>query len=108
MQRAKPAETGPWQVEIERRPGKLRGYQQSDREAGYSPEHRDRCGELDRTHIVVRLAVDLLRRRRRWPIEISIKDEKDRREAGDGPQRGMKGKRRIDRFGRSNHAEKGA
>jgi len=38
----------------------------------------------------------------------TIKDEKDGREAGDGAQRGMKGKRRIDRFGSSNHAEKGA
>src|SRR5471032_1418587 len=99
MQRAKPAETGPRQVEIERRPGKLRGYQQPDREAGYSPEHRYRYGELDRTHIVVRLAVDLLRRRRRRPIEISIKDEENRRETGDGTQRCMKGKRRIDRLG---------
>ena len=34
MQRAKPPETRPWQVEIECRPGKLRGDQQPDRESG--------------------------------------------------------------------------
>ena len=47
--------------EIERRPRQLGSDQHSDRKSGDAPDHRHDGGELDRTHIVVGPAVDLLR-----------------------------------------------
>ena len=58
VQRPQAAERDEGEVEIERRKGELERDPQADRESGDAPEHRRDGGELDRPHIVVRLAVD--------------------------------------------------
>ena len=107
VQRPQAAEAGPRQVEIERRPGQLRRDQQPDRETGDPPEHRYDGRELDRTHIVVGPAVDFLRRQRGRAIEVPVQDRKDRRKAGGGAERGVEGKGRVERLGRTDQAKKG-
>ena len=83
VQRPDAAERHPGQIEVERRKGELERRPEPDREAGDAPEHRRDGRELDRAHVVVRLAVDRerrqvrpagrssgrrsRRRRRRWP-----------------------------------------
>ena len=65
VQRTQAAEGGPRQIEIEDRQGELAGDVEADGEAGDAPEHGGDGREFDRAEIVVRLAVDGQRRRRR-------------------------------------------
>ena len=74
MQRPQAAEARPGQVEIQRRPGQLRGDDEAHQESGDTPEHRGNCGELDRPHVVVRTARDLLRRQLGRTIIILVED----------------------------------
>ena len=106
VQRPQAAKAGPWQVEIQRGPGKLRRDQQSDREAGNSPKHRYRSCELDRAEIVIGPAIDFLGRQRGRAVEVAVEDRKGRREAGRGAERGVEGKGCIERLGRAHHAKK--
>src|SRR3954462_9212291 len=98
MQRPKPAQTGPWQIEIERGPGELRGNHQPDGKPGDAPEHRHDGRELDRTEVVVWSAVEFLRRQLQRPVIIAVEDGKERPKAGDAAETRMKGKGGVQRL----------
>ena len=99
VQRPDAAEREPRQVEIEHRKGELERGPEPDREARDAPEHRGDGRELHRPHIVVRLAVDLERRRRGRAIEVPVEDREDGRDAGRPEQKGVEGIFRRVRLG---------
>ncbi len=93
MQRPQPAETGPGQIEIERRPRQLRRDQEPDGKAGDSPEHRHDRGELDRAHIVVGSAIDFLRRQRAGRSKYRLRMTNTAARLATALERSMKGER---------------
>ncbi|MHC2621203.1 hypothetical protein ACVIW2_003235 [Bradyrhizobium huanghuaihaiense] len=107
VQRPQPAELNPGQIEVQRRPGQLRGDDETDEEAGDAPEHRHEGAELDRPHVVVGAAVDLRRRQRRRTLEVAVDDDEHRGQARRRAERRMEGERRVERLGRGDHAEEG-
>ena len=89
VQRAQAAERDPRQIEIEDRKGQFAGDVEADGEAGDAPEHGGDGRELDRAHVVVRLAVDGQRCRLGRAVVVAIDDGEHRRDAGGGEQIGV-------------------
>ena len=92
VQRPDAAEIEPGQIEVERRTGEFERRPQADQESGDAPEHRERGRDLHRAEIVVRPAVDLLRRQLRRPIEVVVEDAEHDRDARRGGEIGVEGK----------------
>ena len=106
MQRADAAETDPWQIEIERRPGELHRRPQPDQEAGNAPEHREHSRDLDRGEIVVRPAVDFLRRRIGRAVEVVIEGAEHHGDARRRGEEAVEREGRILRLGGAYEREK--
>src|SRR3569832_2841307 len=105
MQRPHAAERRPGQIEIQRRPCKLRSDDQPHRKSCDAPNDGcDGC-KLDRPEIVVRTAVDLLRRKFSRTAVISVEDHEAGRETCDAAERCVEREWRIMRARRTAEAD---
>ena len=89
VQRTHPAEIGPRQIKVQCRISELERNNEPHRETGNPPEHSRERGKLHRTHIVIGLAINLLRHGRCITREIAVKHRKNRRNASSSEQISM-------------------